>query len=133
MRNKWQLSGQCPYVDRCRFAHGRQELRPVVRDSPYKTKPCRTMLAGKMCPYGHRCLFSHSLTEEEKPLHKSPNSSKIIHGDISPSRQESTDSEIMLHRPLQQLALADKNQPTIGIKLFIREGERKSMVNVLTM
>ncbi|KAF3772579.1 hypothetical protein EJ110_NYTH57505 [Nymphaea thermarum] len=54
-----QRSGQCLYGDRCRFAH---------RDLRYKTKPCRTVLAGKMCPYGHCCLFKHNLTEEEKRL-----------------------------------------------------------------
>ncbi|KAF3776455.1 hypothetical protein EJ110_NYTH48224 [Nymphaea thermarum] len=66
MCNKWQRRGQHPYGDRGRFAHGRQELRPVVRDPRYKTKPCRTVLAGKMFPYGHRCLFRHNLTDVEK-------------------------------------------------------------------
>ncbi|KAF3776457.1 hypothetical protein EJ110_NYTH48226 [Nymphaea thermarum] len=46
----------------------RQELRPVVRDPRYETKPSRMVLAGKMCPYDHRCLFRHNLTEEEKRL-----------------------------------------------------------------
>ncbi|KAF3776456.1 Zinc finger CCCH domain-containing protein 15 [Nymphaea thermarum] len=66
MCNKRQRRGQRPYGDRGRFAPRKQELRPVVRDPRYETKPCRTVLAGKMCPYGHRCLFRHNLTEEEK-------------------------------------------------------------------
>ncbi|XP_071742628.1 zinc finger CCCH domain-containing protein 15-like [Rutidosis leptorrhynchoides] len=64
--NKWQQTGACPYGDHCQFAHGIQELRPVIRHPRYKTEVCRMVLAGDPCPYGHRCHFRHALTEEEK-------------------------------------------------------------------
>ncbi|KAK9934672.1 hypothetical protein M0R45_021808 [Rubus argutus] len=64
--NKWQESGDCPYKDHCQFAHGVEELRPVIRHPRYKTEVCRMVLAGDVCPYGHRCHFRHALTEEEK-------------------------------------------------------------------
>ncbi|KAL8035097.1 hypothetical protein ABFX02_12G075000 [Erythranthe guttata] len=64
--NKWQQTGACPYGDNCQFAHGIQELRPVVRHPRYKTEVCRMVLNGVPCPYGHRCHFRHSLTEEEQ-------------------------------------------------------------------
>ncbi|XP_010559234.1 PREDICTED: zinc finger CCCH domain-containing protein 15 [Tarenaya hassleriana] len=64
--NKWQETGACPYDDNCQFAHGIQELRPVIRHPRYKTEVCRMVLAGDMCPYGHRCHFRHALTEQEK-------------------------------------------------------------------
>lgn len=64
--NKWQDTGACPYGDRCQFAHGIEELRPVIRHPRYKTELCRMVAAGDRCPYGHRCHFRHALTEEEK-------------------------------------------------------------------
>nr|GEV17004.1 zinc finger CCCH domain-containing protein 15 [Tanacetum cinerariifolium]GEV98296.1 zinc finger CCCH domain-containing protein 15 [Tanacetum cinerariifolium]GEV98302.1 zinc finger CCCH domain-containing protein 15 [Tanacetum cinerariifolium] len=64
--NKWQQTGACPYGDHCQFAHGIEELRPVIRHPRYKTEVCRMVLAGDPCPYGHRCHFRHALTEEEK-------------------------------------------------------------------
>ncbi|KAF2317819.1 hypothetical protein P3X46_022984 [Hevea brasiliensis] len=63
--NKWQETGTCPYGDHCQFAHGIEELRPVIRHPRYKTEVCRMVLAGDICPYGHRCHFRHVLTEQE--------------------------------------------------------------------
>jgi butyrate response factor 1 len=57
--NKWE-QGACPYADRCRFAHGLQEMRPVIRHPRYKTLPCQMVAAASGCPYGHRCHFRHS-------------------------------------------------------------------------
>lgn len=64
--NKWQGMGACPYGEKCRFAHGIKELRPVLRHPRYKTEVCRMLLNGNHCPYGHRCHFRHSLADEEK-------------------------------------------------------------------
>ncbi|KZV53508.1 zinc finger CCCH domain-containing protein 14 [Dorcoceras hygrometricum] len=64
--NKWQETGACPYGDNCQFAHGINELRPVIRHPRYKTEVCRMVLTGDICPYGHRCHFRHSLTEQER-------------------------------------------------------------------
>ncbi|KAJ8769087.1 hypothetical protein K2173_000205 [Erythroxylum novogranatense] len=64
--NKWQETGACPYGDHCQFAHGIEELRPVIRHPRYKTEVCRMVLAGDICPYGHRCHFRHALTEQER-------------------------------------------------------------------
>ncbi|KAG6579225.1 zinc finger CCCH domain-containing protein 15-like isoform X1 [Cucurbita pepo subsp. pepo] len=64
--NKWQETGSCPYGDHCQFAHGIEELRPVIRHPRYKTEVCRMVLAGVVCPYGHRCHFRHALTDQER-------------------------------------------------------------------
>ncbi|XP_050222945.1 zinc finger CCCH domain-containing protein 15 isoform X2 [Mercurialis annua] len=64
--NKWQETGACPYSDNCQFAHGIEELRPVIRHPRYKTEVCRMVLSGDVCPYGHRCHFRHVLTEQER-------------------------------------------------------------------
>ncbi|CAL4922255.1 unnamed protein product [Urochloa decumbens] len=58
--NKWER-GACPYDRRCRFAHGMEELRPVIRHPRYKTLTCHLFAAASGCPYGHRCHFRHSL------------------------------------------------------------------------
>ncbi|CAN6289701.1 unnamed protein product [Urochloa humidicola] len=58
--NKWER-GACPYDRRCRFAHGMEELRPVIRHPRYKTLACQLFAAASGCPYGHRCHFRHSL------------------------------------------------------------------------
>ncbi|ERN04335.1 hypothetical protein AMTRI_Chr13g117890 [Amborella trichopoda] len=63
--NKWQETGACPYGDRCQFAHGIEELRPVIRHPRYKTEICRMILTGDKCPYGHRCHFRHALSPNE--------------------------------------------------------------------
>ena len=57
--NKWE-GGACSYGGRCRFAHGLQEMRPVIRHPRYKTLPCQMFAAASGCPYGHRCHFRHS-------------------------------------------------------------------------
>ncbi|KAK3189371.1 hypothetical protein Dsin_028932 [Dipteronia sinensis] len=76
--NKWQETGACPYGDHCQFAHGIEELRPVIRHPRYKTEVCRMVLAGDVCPYGHRCHFRHALTDQERFMgHMNPRSIKL--------------------------------------------------------
>ena len=58
--NRWEETGACTYGDRCQFAHGIAELRPVIRHPRYKTLPCQMFVAASGCPYGHRCHFRHS-------------------------------------------------------------------------
>ncbi|KAH0469996.1 hypothetical protein IEQ34_001554 [Dendrobium chrysotoxum] len=58
--NKWGEMGLCPYAERCQFAHGLEELRPVIRHPRYKTQLCRMLSSGGGCPYGHRCHFRHA-------------------------------------------------------------------------
>ncbi|CAN4121753.1 unnamed protein product [Withania somnifera] len=75
--NKWQETGACPYGDNCQFAHGIEELRPVLRHPRYKTEVCRMVLNGDPCPYGHRCHFRHTLTNKEK-LMRSLNTTRAL-------------------------------------------------------
>uniref|UniRef100_A0A1I8ISA0 C3H1-type domain-containing protein n=2 Tax=Macrostomum lignano TaxID=282301 RepID=A0A1I8ISA0_9PLAT len=39
-------SGSCPYGPKCRFAHGKSELRSVVRHPLYRTVPCLAFSSG---------------------------------------------------------------------------------------
>jgi len=53
-------TGSCWYGTRCQFAHGRADLRSVVRHPKYKTDLCRTFHRTGLCPYGTRCHFIHN-------------------------------------------------------------------------
>ena len=61
----WQF-GQCKYNERCLFAHGEHELKPMKkpRHNKYKTELCVTFHSFGFCPYAARvrifarCKFS---------------------------------------------------------------------------
>jgi len=59
----WKETGACRYGPKCQFAHGKDELRPVIRHPKYKTEICKTFSTSGHCPYGKRCRFVHQLTE----------------------------------------------------------------------
>lgn len=50
----------CRYGVKCQFAHGRHELRAVMRHPKYKTEICKTFHTLGTCPYGIRCRFIHT-------------------------------------------------------------------------
>jgi len=64
----WTETGECRYNDKCQFAHGRDELRCVVRHPKYKTQVCRTFTTTGQCPYGNRCRFIHEKLPEKGVL-----------------------------------------------------------------
>jgi|ERR1712137_77499 len=57
-------TGTCRYGIKCQFAHGKAEIRPVLRHPKYKTEFCKTFHTQGTCPYGRRCRFIHSTAEE---------------------------------------------------------------------
>jgi len=63
----WAETGTCRYGPKCQFAHGKQELRPVLRHPKYKTEICKTFNSSGQCPYGKRCRFVHQLYELRSP------------------------------------------------------------------
>lgn len=58
-------TGTCRYGSKCQFAHGKSELRPVLRHPKYKTEICKTFHTIGTCPYGTRCRFIHKKPETE--------------------------------------------------------------------
>lgn len=56
----FEETGACRYGSKCQFAHGRTELRPVLRHPKYKTEVCKTFYSIGTCPYGKRCRFIHT-------------------------------------------------------------------------
>ena len=65
----WTETGECRYNDKCQFAHGRDELRCVVRHPKYKTQVCRTFMSTGQCPYGSRCRFIRETSREGRLGH----------------------------------------------------------------
>ncbi|KAI8979767.1 hypothetical protein BDF20DRAFT_530332 [Mycotypha africana] len=56
----WDEKGSCRYGKRCRYAHGKEELRPILRSNQYKTKICKAYHDYGTCSYGVRCTFIHN-------------------------------------------------------------------------
>jgi len=56
----FEETGSCRYGAKCQFAHGKGELRPILRHPKYKTEICKTFFSSGSCPYGKRCRFIHS-------------------------------------------------------------------------
>eukprot|EP01135_Chromosphaera_perkinsii_P001620 Nk52_evm90s207 gene=Nk52_evmTU90s207 len=61
--HSFEETNYCKYGDKCKFAHGRHELRRVSRHPKYKTDLCKTFHTVGTCPYGTRCHFIHNLDE----------------------------------------------------------------------
>ena len=57
---KYQTIGKCPYGNKCRFAHGKEELITKYQGANYKLKNCKTFMEKGYCPYGLRCSFKHN-------------------------------------------------------------------------
>ena len=68
MCNNWIEFGQCRYNNKCRFAHGEEELRVARRinsDKNWKSELCRNYHNDGTCSYGRRCHFIHEETPQE--------------------------------------------------------------------
>jgi hypothetical protein len=61
----WISTDTCRYGNKCQYAHGKDELRPVIRHPKYKTEICKTFSTTGQCSYGKRCRFVHTQDEEE--------------------------------------------------------------------
>ncbi|CAL1271574.1 unnamed protein product [Larinioides sclopetarius] len=64
----FEENGTCKYGDKCQFAHGKKELRSMIRHPKYKTELCRTFHTTGLCPYGPRCHFIHNSEQNKKTL-----------------------------------------------------------------
>lgn len=51
--------GYCNYGDKCRFAHGRQELVQLPVNKDLRKRKCNGYWGKGYCSYGVRCQFGH--------------------------------------------------------------------------
>ncbi len=60
MCKSWAETKFCVYGNKCRFAHGKQELfGRSSTGSNYKLKDCNSFRENGICMYGARCNFKH--------------------------------------------------------------------------
>lgn len=57
---QYDEEGICQFEDKCLFAHGRNEIRPLPRHPKYKTELCRDFHETGFCSFGPRCNFIHT-------------------------------------------------------------------------
>lgn len=56
---KYVLTNECPYNEKCQFAHGLKELQSRHVNSRFKSKMCKNYNKTGYCRYGDRCQFKH--------------------------------------------------------------------------
>ena len=81
----FEENGKCKYGEKCQFAHGKHELRQMVRHPKYKTELCRTYHTSGLCPYGPRCHFIHNQDE----VAEQPRQQAITHVGFKPAASAS--------------------------------------------
>lgn len=86
----------CRYGVKCQFAHGRHELRPVMRHPKYKTEICKTFHTLGTCPYGTRCRFIHTRPKDGAPADPSSADSSAPSSEFSSPTFTPPDSPSLL-------------------------------------
>ena len=58
----FEAKGICIYGNKCRFAHGKNELFDKANNlQNYKQKDCLSFFQHGFCAYGYRCNFKHNM------------------------------------------------------------------------
>uniref|UniRef100_A0A915CPW1 C3H1-type domain-containing protein n=1 Tax=Ditylenchus dipsaci TaxID=166011 RepID=A0A915CPW1_9BILA len=109
----WVDTGRCNYGERCQYAHGETEKRPIPRHPKYKTEACQSYHKTGYCPYGPRCHFIHN--EEPSVLAglvaNEANSSSTASGGTTPTN--GSNPNLLLHRQLTSLSsVSSASSPT---------------------
>ena len=64
MCKTFETTSFCPYGNKCRFAHGKNDLLDKQIDTKvYKQRSCKSFDETGFCPYGRRCNFKHEQAE----------------------------------------------------------------------
>uniref|UniRef100_A0A914ZA84 C3H1-type domain-containing protein n=1 Tax=Panagrolaimus superbus TaxID=310955 RepID=A0A914ZA84_9BILA len=57
--NMFSTNGSCSYGLGCQYAHGVEEMRPIIPHPKYKTQLCNKFSTSRGCQYGEKCHFRH--------------------------------------------------------------------------
>jgi len=98
----WVETGSCRYGTKCQFAHGEQELRPIMRHPKYKTEICKTFHTQGTCPYGTRCRFIHY--PSERNMNSPPTVEPVAEGGAVLSQENPVSAVPFLPEPASPLA-----------------------------
>jgi len=109
-------TGICRYGTKCQFAHGRDELRPVMRHPKYKTETCKTFHSVGSCPYGSRCRFIHSRDPDFASINNSllnSSSNSISNPNSAGSSASTSPTSQSTPAPLNEL-VSNHNTPILN-------------------
>ncbi|KAF1750254.1 hypothetical protein GCK72_016801 [Caenorhabditis remanei] len=107
----WMDHGRCNYGERCQYAHGEVEKRPVPRHPKYKTEACQSFHQSGYCPYGPRCHFIHN---EPPSQYVTPISTPVSQPN-TPSLYASQYHNVNMKTPSSpQTTSGGQNQTTVG-------------------
>jgi hypothetical protein len=77
--NSFTTNGFCKYGNKCRFAHGKDELFDKSLAYPkYKQTDCISFFTNGFCNYGKRCHFRHDDRQELEILPRSWYTYKLL-------------------------------------------------------
>ena len=117
----------CPYMAKCRFAHGKQDLQDkLIIGKNYKQKDCNSFYTNGVCPYGHRCLFRHDerkFSDLNRPFYKyilERNYTNLYLRNLNKSRKLSEDDFINESASDKFLNLKESNNKSnynLGVRL----------------
>jgi len=100
----WVESAMCKYGTKCQFAHGKHELRPVIRHPKYKTEICKTFHTNGTCPYGKRCRFVHNPVELRNQGSDAELNEDFV-ADILPQEEVVTEEQRAIEEKIAQLRI----------------------------
>lgn len=114
----FEETGYCPYVNKCRFAHGKNELfNKSLNLNNYKVKKCKSFYCETFCIYGSRCLFRHS--DEKENIERSSFSLRIsyIKGGLLVYKKE-LDEYLIDIDEIERILIGSKHSQTASIGIY---------------
>jgi len=115
----WEETGACKFGDRCHYAHGAPDLRPVQKHPKYKTEKCRMFHETGICPFGQGCSFLHGEADSSEAIESLDSTSKSIS-----SNSMTQEDSIQLAYPTD-----DQKQEFTGIDLSYIDDDYDSKVD----